>query len=159
MHSRSSPGGHKALRRADFLPAGNPAHSLHPPPLMSQADAEFRKPRVLFAGGVAYKQYPSVDARLGNQMNGMLSAAGMNELPVPSFSVPWLSELKQSRQVRPVVAPGLWMAAVAHGQKTHFPHLTSWLQVPPHLPMKTRAQRDAAAWKSPLGRDGTSAPN
>lgn len=61
--------------------------------------------------------------------------------------------------MRPVVAPGLWMAAVARGQKTHFPHLASWLQVPLHLPMKTRAQRDEAAWKSPLGWDGTSAPN
>ncbi|KAL1282888.1 hypothetical protein QQF64_001691 [Cirrhinus molitorella] len=36
---RSSPGGHKLLSRVDFLPAGNPAHSLHPPPLTSPADA------------------------------------------------------------------------------------------------------------------------
>lgn len=35
----SSPGGCKPLRRVDFLPAGNPAHSLHPPPLTSPADA------------------------------------------------------------------------------------------------------------------------
>lgn len=59
---RSSPGGRKALCRVDFLPAGNPAHSLHPPPLTSRADAvraEFRKPRVPYAGGVAYKQDPA----------------------------------------------------------------------------------------------------
>lgn len=92
----SSPGGCKPLCRVDFLPAGNPAHSLHPPPLTSPADAVR-----------AERTSPSPVLQPCGLKTEPIWGRWIGCCPQPSFSVSRLSELKRSRQVRAAVAPGL----------------------------------------------------